>query len=85
MKVKWRTRLILGGRRGNVGSCGCERDGVKGREMRDDSQGVGGREVPFPVMGSTGGEVVGERMAIVQRVLVNCQNWASANLKVMDF
>lgn len=43
-----------------MGACGCERDGVKGREIRNDSQGAEGREVPFPVMGSTGGEAWGE-------------------------
>lgn len=46
----WRWRG--GGRIGDLKSCGCERDGVGGREVRDDSQGVGGMEAPFPDMGS---------------------------------
>lgn len=41
---------------GNLGFCGRERDGVGGREIRDDSHGAGGMEAPFPEVGSTGGE-----------------------------
>lgn len=59
---------------GDLKSCGCERDGVGGREVRDDSQGVGVWRHPFLTWGACGERQVGKRMAAVWRVVVNCKN-----------